>query len=150
MKRSTKGLWVSIIIVVVVVALSVGAFATGRLEPTLGLDLKGGVSVILSAPDGTPPDTMQQALENIRNRVDAFGVGEPDIALSGNTGFSSGAHLHFCVFMTKDGRERVSIPVKFRDATGEALTLAEGQKYRAPDIQSAKATISRGPVSVTR
>ena len=85
MKRSAKGLWVSIIIVVVVVALSVGAFATGRLEPTLGLDLKGGVSVILSAPDGTPPDTMQQALENIRNRVDAFGVGEPDIALSGNT-----------------------------------------------------------------
>jgi protein-export membrane protein SecD len=28
---------------------------------------------------------MQQALENIRNRVDAFGVGEPNIALSGNT-----------------------------------------------------------------
>jgi preprotein translocase subunit SecD len=85
MKRSGKSLWVSIIIVVVVVVLSVGAFATGRLQPTLGLDLKGGVSVILSAPDGTPADTMQQALENIRNRVDAFGVGEPDIALSGNT-----------------------------------------------------------------
>ena len=85
MKRSGKGLWVSIIIIVVVVALSVAAFATGRLEPTLGLDLKGGVSVILSAPDGTPADTMQQALDNIRNRVDAFGVGEPDIALSGNT-----------------------------------------------------------------
>jgi hypothetical protein len=28
---------------------------------------------------------MNQALENIRNRVDAFGVGEPDIFLSGNT-----------------------------------------------------------------
>ncbi|MFL5790248.1 MAG: protein translocase subunit SecD [Actinomycetota bacterium] len=85
MKRGGKGLWVSIIVVVVVVALSVAAFATGRLQPVLGLDLKGGVSVILSAPDGTPPDTMQQALENIRSRVDAFGVGEPDIALSGNT-----------------------------------------------------------------
>jgi len=84
-KRGTKGLWVSIVIVLVVVASSVAAFATGRLEPVLGLDLKGGVSVILSAPDGTAPDTMQQALENIRNRVDAFGVGEPDIALSGNT-----------------------------------------------------------------
>jgi preprotein translocase subunit SecD len=84
-KRGGKGLWVSIIVVVIVVALSVAAFATGRLEPVLGLDLKGGVSVILSAPDGTPADTMQQALENIRSRVDAFGVGEPDIALSGNT-----------------------------------------------------------------
>ena len=85
MKRGGKSLWVSIIIVVVLIAVSVAALATGRLEPVLGLDLKGGVSVILSAPDGTPSDTMQQALENIRNRVDAFGVGEPDIALSGNT-----------------------------------------------------------------
>ena len=28
---------------------------------------------------------MNTALDNIRNRVDAFGVGEPDITLSGNT-----------------------------------------------------------------
>ena len=41
--------------------------------------------MILTAPEGTPQDVMEQALENIRNRVDAFGVGEPDIALSGNT-----------------------------------------------------------------
>jgi protein-export membrane protein SecD len=84
MKRS-RGLWVTVVIVAVVTALSVAALASGRLEPVLGLDLKGGVSVILSAPDHTPSDTMQQALENIRNRVDAFGVGEPNIALSGNT-----------------------------------------------------------------
>jgi hypothetical protein len=84
MKRS-RGLWVTVVIVAVVIALSVAALASGRLQPVLGLDLKGGVSVILSAPDGTPSDTMQQALENIRNRVDAFGVGEPNIALSGNT-----------------------------------------------------------------
>ncbi|MDP9184622.1 MAG: protein translocase subunit SecD [Actinomycetota bacterium] len=84
MKRS-RGLWVSVIAVVVLIAVSVAAFAAGRLSPVLGLDLKGGVSVILSAPDGTPAATMEQALENIRNRVDAFGVGEPDIALSGTT-----------------------------------------------------------------
>jgi len=83
-KRS-RGLWVSVIAVVLLVVISVTAFAVGRLEPVLGLDLKGGVSVILSAPDGTPAATMEQALENIRNRVDAFGVGEPDIALSGTT-----------------------------------------------------------------
>jgi preprotein translocase subunit SecD len=40
--------------VVVVVAVSIAAFATRTTEPVLGLDLKGGVSVILSAPDGTP------------------------------------------------------------------------------------------------
>jgi len=56
------------------------------------------------------------------------------IAHSGNTGFSSGAHLHFCVFMTQDGMHRVSIPVKFRDERGEAITLVEGGKYRAPEL----------------
>ena len=55
------------------------------------------------------------------------------IAHSGNTGFSSGGHLHFCVFMTKDGRERASIPVKFRNDRGDAVTLVEGGKYRAPE-----------------
>jgi murein DD-endopeptidase MepM/ murein hydrolase activator NlpD len=55
------------------------------------------------------------------------------IAHSGSTGFSSGPHLHFCVFMTKDGRDRVSIPVKFRTDHGDAVTLAEGGKYRAPE-----------------
>jgi preprotein translocase subunit SecD len=66
-------------------SLSIAAFAANRLRPVLGLDLQGGVSVILSAPEGTDADTMNTALENIRNRVDAFGVGEPDIALSGTT-----------------------------------------------------------------
>jgi hypothetical protein len=63
------------------------------------------------------------------------------IAHSGSTGFSSGPHLHFCVFMTKDGRDRVSIPVKFRTESGNAVTLAEGEKYRAPK-QTPKAIAS--------
>ncbi len=65
------------------------------------------------------------------------------IALSGSTGFSSGPHLHFCVFMTRDGKERVSIPVKFRDDQGEAITLVEGQKYRAPELQTTRTVASR-------
>jgi len=65
------------------------------------------------------------------------------IALSGSTGFSSGPHLHFCVFMTKDGKQRISIPVKFRVTNGDAVTLVEGKKYRAPEVQTAKAAPQR-------
>ena len=83
--KKTRGLWASIVFVCVLVVASLVGFASGALEPTLGLDLEGGVSVILSAPDGTGQDVMEQALSNIRSRVDAFGVGEPDIVLSGDT-----------------------------------------------------------------
>jgi murein DD-endopeptidase MepM/ murein hydrolase activator NlpD len=74
------------------------------------------------------------------------------IAHSGNTGFSSGAHLHFCVFKTKDGRERVSIPVKFRTAEEQAVTLVSGQAYKAttthtPMVLSAKTGVHFGASS---
>ncbi len=64
------------------------------------------------------------------------------IAHSGNTGFSSGAHLHFSVFKTKDGRERVSLPVKFRTSDEKAITLVEGRRYKAPDMQTAGAPVA--------
>jgi len=41
--------------------------------------------VTLSAPGGTPAEVMDRARTNIANRVDAFGVGEPDISVSGDT-----------------------------------------------------------------
>jgi murein DD-endopeptidase MepM/ murein hydrolase activator NlpD len=61
------------------------------------------------------------------------------IAHSGSTGFSSGPHLHFCVFKTKNGRERLSVPVKFRTASDTAITLISGHTYRALQTQSASA-----------
>ncbi|HET9671860.1 MAG TPA: hypothetical protein VFQ40_03315, partial [Actinomycetota bacterium] len=83
--RRNRALWASIVFVVLLVGAAASGLLTGVLRPVLGLDLQGGASVILSAPEGTPEDVMERALENIRNRVDAFGVGEPDIALSGTT-----------------------------------------------------------------
>jgi preprotein translocase subunit SecD len=81
--RNTRPLWFSVIIVALLVLGSLVGFFTKSLQPTLGLDLEGGLSVILAAPDGTPRDVLNQALENIRSRVDAFGVGEPEIFISG-------------------------------------------------------------------
>ncbi|MEW6059089.1 MAG: protein translocase subunit SecD [Actinomycetota bacterium] len=82
--RSTRNLWLSVGFVAILVIGSIAAFAAGT-KPVLGLDLEGGVSVILQAPAGTPKDVMDRALENIRNRVDAFGVSEPLLFVSGNT-----------------------------------------------------------------
>jgi len=72
--------------VVVVASLAVAAvlgFALANLRPLLGLDLVGGVSVVLTAPEGTETDVVDRTLETIRSRVDAFGVGEPDITRQG-------------------------------------------------------------------
>jgi murein DD-endopeptidase MepM/ murein hydrolase activator NlpD len=71
------------------------------------------------------------------------------IARSGNTGFSSGAHLHFCVFKTLSGRERVSIPIQFRTDVGKVATLAEGHSYRAAEVQGVSAHPANGTASTS-
>ena len=61
------------------------AIATGT-TPRLGLDLQGGTSVILEAPEGTDPDLVVTAVEVMRRRIEDFGsVQEPEIAITGGT-----------------------------------------------------------------
>ncbi len=49
------------------------------VQPQLGLDLQGGVSIVLSAQGDYDPEELELAADIIRNRVDAVGVAEPDI-----------------------------------------------------------------------
>jgi preprotein translocase subunit SecD len=69
-------------------ALGVYAFKASSWTPDLALDLQGGTQIILQAQttDGATPDSeqLQQAVSIIRQRVDASGVGETDIATEGN------------------------------------------------------------------
>ncbi len=55
-------------------------------EPLLGLDLQGGASVVLEPDDDeVPDDSLDQAVEIIRNRIDGLGVREPEISRQGST-----------------------------------------------------------------
>jgi len=79
---------------VVGVGLLVWSLSVGQ-EPLLGLDLQGGVEVVLEPVD-TPEnlalateDNLNTAVEILRKRVDAIGVAEPDITTQtgGGTNF---------------------------------------------------------------
>ena len=53
-------------------------------SPELGLDLQGGVSVVLAPTEDASGDQLDQALSIIRDRVDALGVAEPEITRQGD------------------------------------------------------------------
>lgn len=52
--------------------------------PQLGLDLQGGSSVVLQPREKVSSGVIDQAIEIVRNRVDALGVAEPDITRQGD------------------------------------------------------------------
>ena len=67
--------------------LSIALFSyvyVNSIQPKLGLDLQGGISVILTADEETEPELIEQAVEIMRTRIAAFGeVQEPEISISG-------------------------------------------------------------------
>jgi murein DD-endopeptidase MepM/ murein hydrolase activator NlpD len=96
--------------------------------------------VLIRHPDGTLGHYCHLKKGGMLVKVgQTVATGQP-LAHSGNTGFSSGPHLHFCVFKTRSGHERLSIPVKFETASAKAITLVEGDSYRAMEVQSANAS----------
>ncbi len=67
------------IIAVAVILLSINLI--GGYKPALGLDLQGGISVTMRPVPNQEYDvkSLTLAVERIRQRVDSFGVGEPEI-----------------------------------------------------------------------
>jgi SecD/SecF fusion protein len=75
-----------ILVAVVGALIGVGALSLFK-EPTLGLDLQGGLEVVLQAqaPKGQQVDEpgMDRSIEIMRERVDKLGVSEPEIRQQG-------------------------------------------------------------------
>jgi murein DD-endopeptidase MepM/ murein hydrolase activator NlpD len=88
--------------------------------------------ILIQHRDGTMGNYAHLLPHGVRVKVGQTVETGAVIGLSGNTGFSSGPHLHFSVFKAKNGRERESIPTRFRTAEGGASTLLNGETYLAP------------------
>lgn len=77
------------ILVLVAILLGIAVWVGFPLSKThLGLDLQGGLSVILQAKDTTKnpitANKMTETVKNIQNRVDRLGVSEPEIRQQGS------------------------------------------------------------------
>jgi preprotein translocase subunit SecD len=72
-----------VLTLVVVIGTFVYTVASDH-TPVLGLDLQGGTSVVLSPVGKFKSDTLDVAIDIIRNRVDTFGTLEPEITRQGS------------------------------------------------------------------
>jgi preprotein translocase subunit SecD len=83
MSRRRKDIISLVAIIGIAVLGLVYTFVAGN-KPLLGLDLQGGVSVVLAPKGEVDEERLQQAIAIIRQRVDAIGVAEPEISRQGN------------------------------------------------------------------
>jgi preprotein translocase subunit SecD len=71
--------------IVLLAVVGLGATIAGGHSPQLGLDLQGGAQVVLQPRQKVPASVLDQAISIIRNRVDALGVAEPEVARQGSS-----------------------------------------------------------------
>lgn len=80
-----RRLWTSLIgVVLIVVVAFVANVATGN-TPILGLDLQGGVSVILAPVEPATDDDLLVIRDQIRDELERQGIAEPDVRVQGET-----------------------------------------------------------------
>ncbi len=83
MKKSTKNILSIAAVMVILAGFWIPIVVLG-LRPSLGLDLKGGVSLVFEAKGKTVDSgKLDKAVEKIRQRVDRLGVSEPEITTQG-------------------------------------------------------------------
>ncbi|MBI2264174.1 MAG: M23 family metallopeptidase [Armatimonadetes bacterium] len=89
--------------------------------------------VMIKHSDGTVGEYNHFQLRGVKVQVGQRIKTGDLIGMSGNTGFTTGPHLHFVVYKAIDGKERQSFPIQFRVKGSKGpVTLLEGSTYTAP------------------
>ena len=79
-----RRLWITLVLTLVLAWGSLAASLAAGWTPKLGLDLQGGFSVVLTAPEGTDAQVLDKAVEIMRDRIATLGsVQEPEISVQG-------------------------------------------------------------------
>ncbi len=139
-----------LVFIVLTAAVSLGAVLVSGTSPQLGLDLQGGVSVVLQPTKESSDEALSQTIEIIRSRVDALGVAEPEIARQGNSvvvelpGVKNQQRALELVGATAELRFRpvlVAIPGSLADLTTSttSTTATDGSSTTASDGSSTTA-----------
>lgn len=80
-----RRLWTSIIGVVLIVVITLAFNIATNNTPILGLDLQGGVSVILAPKESATADELTVIRDQIRSELERQGIAEPDVRVQGST-----------------------------------------------------------------
>ena len=80
-----RRLWTSLIGVVLIVLITLGFNIATDNTPILGLDLQGGVSVILAPTESATAEELTVIRDQIRSELERQGIAEPDVRVQGDT-----------------------------------------------------------------
>lgn len=133
--------------------------------PALGLDLQGGISVTQQPKPGTPFNTqsLDLAVEKIRERVDSLGVAEPEILRQGDTvvvnlpGVRNQQQAVDLVQVTGQvylrpvlsGCQAVNLPSSSTTAVGASTTTVNGSGSTSPTTNAISPTGTTQPATST-
>ena len=82
---TSRKYWTRLLGFLAVVAASLVAVIVTDTKPELGLDLQGGISVVLQAKGNPSESKLNTAVDRIRSRIDSLGVAEPEIQRLGSS-----------------------------------------------------------------
>jgi len=126
-------------LVVVVLGSLAGTIVAGN-EPSLGLDLRGGVSVTQEPVGEFDSESLDLAVERIRERVDSLGVAEPEIIRQGDA-----------IVVNLPGVDNQDDAIELVKVTGEVLLrpvlLAQVVDGLDPNTNGVSTTVAQTPTT---